>query len=67
MCPEDRRAPLLPPPPVGLTRSPSGSGKARNSTPETTLNTAVFNPTPIASVSTTVAANPGLRRSKRKA
>ena len=49
------------------TQSPLGRGKARNRTPETTLKTAVFNPTPIASVSTTVAANAGLRRSKRRA
>jgi hypothetical protein len=44
----------------------SGNGSGLSSTPRTTLKTAVVAPTPRASVSSVVAAKPGLRPSERR-
>ena len=49
------------------SRSGSGYGRGRNSTPRATEKTAVLAPMPIASTRTVAIANAGLRRSARAA
>ena len=50
---------------MNSSRSGSGYGSGRNSTPLTTLKTAVFAPMPSASVRTVMIAKPGCLQSDR--
>ena len=52
---------------INISRLDSAKGRARSSTPLTTVNTALLTPIPKARASTAMAVKPGLRRSAREA